>query len=140
LAPDRDKLRADLDERCSLFIALNALPPKSGYRGLIGTTNLNQFLGDGLARLYDRHFGKKPRAKRAGSRSRNPTKHAPPGGPYVRFALAVMRELGQKISPHTVDAAIKAVRKRDPVFEPDPKEGETTDGFIFRDGCWQDNG
>ena len=137
--PDRDQLKADLVVTCRWFIDLNASPPKGAYRDFIGTTNLYQFLGDSLARLFDKHFGKNPRAKRAGSRSRDPHSKDAPTGPYVRFALAVMSELGREISPETVATAIKRVRKRDP-DDPEPKEGEERDGCVFKDGCWQDLG
>jgi hypothetical protein len=76
------------------------------YRELIGIPQLNQFLGGDLAEVYEKYFGKKA------GRSRAPDSHDLPSGPYVRFAIAVMEELGQEVSAHTVEAALKAVRRR----------------------------
>jgi hypothetical protein len=76
---------------------------KSPLREHLELTPLMRLLGCDLVQIYRGHF------QREGGRSRSPS-GGNPHGPYIRFAIAVMRELGETISVHTVEAAIKRGR------------------------------
>lgn len=77
---------------------------KSSIREVFRLTPLEWLVGLGLAEVYRRHFD------RAAGRSR-PAAGGTPRGPYVRFAVAVAREYGKRISDATVEDALKQVRK-----------------------------
>lgn len=75
----------------------------SVLRDNIKVTPLKWLLGHHLAEVYAVHF------RREAGRGRR-RKVREPYGPYIRFAVAVMEELGERVSAHTVDTAIKEVR------------------------------
>jgi hypothetical protein len=103
----KEKLKEELNFERVHFASFDMVGKKAeNYRELIETTPLNQFLGSDLARIYEKHFGK------PAGRSRPSDGNAPPSGPYLDFALAVMGEFGQNISPDTVDSALKVIRRR----------------------------
>jgi hypothetical protein len=105
--PDTSALKEDLNFERVHFASFDMVGKKAeNYRELIDTTQLNQFLGGDLSEVYEKHFGK------PAGRSRPSYSAVPPSGPYVDFAIAVMRELGQDVSRDTIDAALKAVRRR----------------------------
>jgi hypothetical protein len=62
-----------------------------------------------------------------------PPKGGQPGGPYIRFAVAVMGEMGMPISPGTVARAIQDVRKGRPHGK---KERSTTVTASRRPDGW----
>lgn len=70
----------------------------------LGVTPLMWLLGGDLVQIYQQHF------RRSAGRSRSSDGATGPGGPYVRFARAVMQEFAEPVSAHTVEAAIKRAR------------------------------
>jgi hypothetical protein len=112
--PPGGKLGSDIEELPSLRTliagirelesvadrASRAQTGKSSSRELLEVSPLMHLLGCDLARIYKTHFHRKA------GRSRSPD-GGKPGGPYVRFARAVMQEIGEPTSVHTVEEAIK---------------------------------
>jgi hypothetical protein len=68
------------------------------------------FVGEVLPRVFESNFGRMARVSRPDP-SNVSRRHANVAdGPYIRFAVAVMREMGIRISPETVARALKNVR------------------------------
>jgi hypothetical protein len=65
------------------------------------------FVGEILPGVFASNFGRLARVSRP-DQSKIGAKAA--DGPYIRFAVAVMREMGMRISPETVARALKQVR------------------------------
>jgi hypothetical protein len=63
------------------------------------------FLGYDLPRIFEKHF------RREAGRSKAP-EGGPPTGPFIRFAVAVSKELGQHTTAETIDRARKATKRR----------------------------
>lgn len=76
---------------------------QSSMREVLQITPLMWLVGHDLAAIYEAHF-----LRKAG-RGRSP-KGGEPGGPFVRFTIAVVREFGETISSDAVEAALKEVR------------------------------
>jgi hypothetical protein len=77
------------------------------YLGFRGSRSLNEtFLSEILPKIYERHFSRKAgffsQDERAG--------FVQYGGPYVRFAIAVMEEMEISVSKYAVIKAIKEKR------------------------------
>jgi hypothetical protein len=70
-------------------------PRYVGFRSPRGLTKT--FLSEILPRVYEQNFNRKHGFSQT-------------GGPYVRFAVATMKEMGKKISEGTVIAAIREAR------------------------------
>ena len=65
------------------------------------------FVGEILPRVFESNFGRpakvsRPDELKVGAKAAD--------GPYIRFAVAVMREMGMRISPETVARSLKQVR------------------------------
>ena len=61
------------------------------------------FVAEILAPLFERNFNRQAGTSRSSDSNT-------PGGPFIRFAVTVMREMGIPISKETVAAALKDVR------------------------------
>lgn len=75
---------------------------KSSMRQVLEMTPLMWLAGHDLATVYRTHIRRMP------GRARSPY-GGKPGGPYVRFAIAVIKEFGKTISNDAVEAALKKV-------------------------------
>jgi hypothetical protein len=64
------------------------------------------FAGEMLPRVFERNFQRRPGASRPSDES----KKRSAGGPYVRYAVAVMGEMGMKITRETVARILKDVQ------------------------------
>jgi hypothetical protein len=65
------------------------------------------FAAEILPEVFERNFGRRAKVSR---RFQSKTRANAVGGPYIRFAVAVMREMGILISAATVARALKDVR------------------------------
>jgi hypothetical protein len=115
-------LRATLRRLERLSIVRSSKAPKSPKAGHRRETDLEWLLGTGLRKIFERWFRQpakvsQSRTIRAGEKDYN----APPKGPYIDFALAVLREKrirnsdGSPIAHGTVYVAVqhaKAAEKR----------------------------
>lgn len=63
------------------------------------------FADEVLGPIYERTFGEKPKV------SKDHDRKTPAYGPFVRFVVQVMKEMGHPISPNTVASAVETGRR-----------------------------
>jgi hypothetical protein len=85
------------------------------------------FAAEILPKVFEDNFRRPAKGSR---RDQSKVGAKPADGPYIRFAVAVMREMGIKISPETVARALKDVRAGRRRREPRPVATTRTDQSI----------
>jgi hypothetical protein len=87
-----------------LLAGLSARPPMTRKLGQDELSALEYLVGDSLAEIYEKHFGRKP------TYQKNPYRTEKIGGAYIEFCEAFLREMKIPHSRKTIANALDLVR------------------------------